>query len=152
MASPVVAWGSMWVLPGEQKARGGAGTWALLAAVGGADAHRVGTGEPWALHLLAVHFTRGALRGVQGLMWDTGQLLQGSCTSAWFEPLLQCPAAEGTHGCWGSPSTRPDRGTEGGLGPALTLQVQMAHLMRPKGGTTGCQRVPEPRHVLSPSK
>lgn len=66
MASLVVAWGSMWVLPGEQKAGRGAGTWALLAAVGGAGTHGVGTGEPWALNLLAVHFTRGALRGVQG--------------------------------------------------------------------------------------
>lgn len=33
-----------------------------------------------------------------------------------------------------------------------TLQVQTAHLMRPKGGTTGCHWVPAPRHVLSPSK
>lgn len=24
-----------------------------------------------------------------------------------FEPLLQCPVAEGTHGCWGSSATRP---------------------------------------------
>lgn len=39
----------------------GAGTWALLAAVRGAGTHGVGTSEPWALHLLAVHFTCGAL-------------------------------------------------------------------------------------------
>lgn len=43
--------------------KGGAGTWALFAAVGGAGAHGVGTGEPRALHLLTVHFARGALRG-----------------------------------------------------------------------------------------
>lgn len=39
-----------------------------------------------------------------------------------------------------------------GQGLHGTLQVQMAHLIRPKGGTTGCHRVPAPRHVLSPSK
>lgn len=44
----------------------GAGTWALLAAVGGVGTHGVGTGEPRALHLLTVHFTCGALQGGTG--------------------------------------------------------------------------------------
>ena len=94
------------------------------------------------------------------LRGGTGQSVQVTHPPPWFEPLLQCLAAEGSHhgcqgshhGCQGSSAAKPGSGSWGGLGPTLTLQVQMAHLMRPKGGTTGCQRVPEPRHVLSPSK
>ena len=87
------------------------------------------------------------------LMGGTGQSVQVTHPPPWFEPLLQCLAAQGSHhGCQGSSAAKPGSGSWGGLGPKLTLQVQMAHLMRPKGGTTGCQRVPEPRHVLSPSK
>lgn len=91
--------------------------------------------------------------GRRGLRGGTKQLVQGTRPPPWLELLLQCPAAQGSrHGCQGSCAAKPGWGSRGELGLTLTLQVQMAHLMRPKGGTTGCQRVPEPRHVLSPSK
>lgn len=73
------------------------------------------------------------------------QVRRGHCTfSQCTSPVVPCgERAQDSGGHWSSPALRP---------PRLTLQVQMAHLMRPNGGTTGCQRVPEPRHVLSPSK
>lgn len=114
-----------------------ADTWALLAAVRGVGTHRVGTSEPWALHLLAVHFTCGALQGGHRVHGRHRAVPGLSLSySAWE---LRAPI--GARPGWGA-----------SLEPTPTLQVQMAHLMRPNGGTTGCQRVPEPRHVLSPSK
>lgn len=68
----------------------GVHTWALLAAVGGADAHRVGTGEAWALHLLTVHFTRGAL-------WGACTGLRGALELPCFEtPKTHLAGADGT--------------------------------------------------------
>lgn len=76
---------------GHQRGQeGAAGTWALLAAVGGAGSHRVGAGEAGALHLLAVHFARGALRGACGAHGGTGT----RCCPALSPP----PAAHSTHG------------------------------------------------------
>lgn len=118
----------------------GAGTWALLAAVRGAGAHRVGTGEPWALHLLTVHFTCGALQGGHGAH-GRHRAVSSPCPGLSLSYKWELRAPTGARPGWGA-----------SLEPTPTLQVQMAHLMRPNGGTTGCQRVPEPRHVLSPSK